>query len=153
MNTEYALDSIKAILTSEIATTLATLKAEAASTITVASPAEYKIGDLMPTEFTMYPAIFIRANTTSPNEDQEDFQETTLNFVVVCWQVDVDAETLHRGIVRYGDAITRILRKSDNWESWLHSPRIRNATYSELYTVPHGIAQGCAVEGTIEFII
>ena len=84
---------------------------------------------------------------------QYQWQERTLNFVIVAWVVEVDAELLHRFIVRYGDAIGRILKDPDNWSGYLSSPVVGTTSYSDIYTVEHGLSQGCSIEGTIEFFI
>jgi hypothetical protein len=154
MNTEYCLNSIKIILDANIDTMINTIESESGATIFVDNIAESKVGSFLPTEFTAYPAIAVYAQNSNATDDQYEYQERQLNFAVAAWVVQVDNEQLHRFICRIGDAIVRILRNETNWNAYpLHSTRINEAVYSEVFNIPHGLAQGCQVSGSVNYIL
>jgi hypothetical protein len=153
MNTEFALDTIKTILDTYLDSEIDTLETESGATVFVSDIAESKVGDFLPTEFTQYPAFAVKAQRSSSFNDQYEWQDRRVHFEVTAWAVEVDNETLHRFICRVGDGIVRLLRNEKKWIGALHSPNVDDATYSDVFTVSHGLAQGCQVLGSVDYIL
>jgi hypothetical protein len=154
MNTELALDAIKTILSDSIDNTIDVIEAESGATVFLDNLQELKVGNYLPTEFTMYPSLAVQAQRSSVINDQYEWQERAINFAVVGWVIEVDNETLHRFICRLGDAIVKILRNETKWNGYqLHNQLISDATYSDVFTVSHGLAQGCQVLGSVDYIL
>jgi len=131
-----------------------TIEAESGAVTLVDTIAEIKVGSFLPTEFTAYPAIAVYAQNSNAKDDQYQYQERQLNFAIAAWMVQVDNEQLHRFICRIGDAIVRVLRNETTWNAYpLHTIQISEAMYSEVFTIPHGLAQGCQVQGSVNYII
>ncbi|MFA5731863.1 MAG: hypothetical protein WC934_07650 [Acidithiobacillus sp.] len=153
MNAEYAVDSVIGILTNKLNAALITLQYEAGSSLVTPTPEEYKFGDRDPSNLTVFPTIIVKANRSFKKDDQYEFQERVIAIEVITWIVNEDEETLHRFVLRYGDAIQRVLRKESNWPANLHSPKAENAQYSDIYLTSFGLAQGVLNQVEIRQII
>lgn len=153
MNPEYALNSIKYYLENNVDSEVDSLEVESSAAVNAPDIEDFKIGTYFPIELSEFPAILIKAQKTSNKDDQYELQERTLNFEIQCWCVNVDAQELQRFICRYTEAIVRVLRNENNWKNSLHSPKINDATISDLFEVDHGLAQGSQILGQISYII
>jgi hypothetical protein len=153
MNTEYALNRINTMITNNLNTMLATIDSEVSASRSTPTFEEIKIGLLSADILTTFPCLLIYADTTNIKQDEYQWQDRRLYYEIIAWVVENDPSDLHRFVLRYGDAIVRILRKESNWIPNLHSPIIREVKYSDLYQSDHGLAQGCMVQGEINYII
>lgn len=153
MNAEYAIDSVIAILTAKMPAALITLQYEASSSLVTPAPEEYKFGDRDPSSLTVFPCIIVKGNRSFRKDDQYGYQERSIAIDIITWIVNEDEETLHRFILRYNDAIQRILRKESNWTANLHSPKADDSLFSDVYTTDFGLAQGCLSKIEVKQII
>jgi hypothetical protein len=153
MTSEYVVDSIKSFLESNIDSKVDTLEAIVGATNLAPNIAEYKVGNFLPTELTLFPALTIAMQKNSNGENEYEFQDRIARFEVVIWVVNVDAETMHRYVMRYGDAAVAVLSDEANWSNGLHNPNIGDATFSDLFETDHGLAQGVQILGSAEFIL
>jgi hypothetical protein len=152
MNAEYMLDSCKTLLSTYLAAELVIIDAESSAVTASPVPAEYHFGARDPEELTSFPSIQLIGKNSS-GKDQYQWQDRTFRIDVVAWIVEVDPENLHRFILRYADAISRVLRDEDKWASNSYSPVIGTATYSDLYKTSFGLAQGCQVQLSVNDIL
>jgi hypothetical protein len=153
MNVEYALNRIQTMLTNNLNTMLATIDIEVSASRSTPQYSEMKIGLLDTDILTMFPSILIYADTTNIKQDEYKWQDRRLYYEIIAWVVENDPSYLHRFVLRYGDAIVRILRKESNWIPNLHSSIMREVKYSDLYKSDHGLCQGCLIQGEIDYII
>jgi hypothetical protein len=153
MNPEYALNSIKYYLIANINSVVDIVEAEASAATDAPTIQSFKIGSYLPTELDEFPAVLIKAQKTSDKKDNYEHQERRLNFEIQVWCVNIDAEELQRFICRYAEAVVRVLRNENNWKNNLNSPKIGDATISDLFEVDHGLAQGSQILGSIDYII
>src|SRR4030065_678194 len=109
MNAEYAIDSVISILTNKLNAALITIQYETTSSLTTPLPEEFKFGDRDPSNLTVFPVIIVKANRSFKKDDQYEFQERVIAIEIITWIVNEDEENLHRFILRYGDAIQRVL--------------------------------------------
>lgn len=153
MNSEYVLDNIKSMMETYLTAMLRTLEIESSATIQTIDPQEYIIGERDLDTLTMFPCILVYGKNSTDINDQFGYQERELTYEVLAWIAENDQEHLHRFVIRYGDAIVRILRKETYWESNLHTPIVKLCTFSDLYKSNVGYAQGVMIAGTIRYII
>lgn len=153
MNSEYALDNIKSMMETYLTAMLRTIETEASATTQTTDPQEYVIGERDLDILTMFPCILVYAKNSADNDDEFGYQERILTYEIVSWVVENDQENLHRFVVRYGDAIVRILRKENYWATNLHTPIVKICTFTDLFKSNIGYAQGVMVSGEIRYII
>jgi chlorite dismutase len=153
MNSEYALDSCKILLESNLTAMLSIIEQEANATYFAPIPAEFFFGERDQSIMTQFPSIQVIGKNSGSKNDDYEYQIRQFKFDVITWVIEEDMEKLHRYILRYADAITRCIRKEDYWSSNLHSPVAGDAIYSELYRTDFGLAKGCLVTGQINYII
>lgn len=153
MNTEIILDNVKSMLETNLATELIALQLEAESSVVTTAPAEFKIGEHDPNVLTLYPSILIWSPYSRKINDQQGFQVRQVWVRVLSWIVENDLENLHRFIARYSDAVSRIFREETNWNTSLSNSNVEDCNNTDLYNTNTGYAQGCLMEGTIEYIL
>lgn len=153
MNTEYVIDSVIDILQNNLEAMLLVVEGETDSSLSTPTPQEYFFGDRDPTVLTLFPAVIVKGDFSYKKDDQYGYQERTTTLNIITWAVNEDEENLHRIILRYGDAIGRVLRDESNWPPNLHSPRVENTQYSDLYQSDFGLAEGCLNKIDISYVI
>lgn len=154
MNTEIALDTFKTVLENNLSSMLVTLQMEAESSIVTPSPQEFKIGEYVPDVLTTYPCIFLFSPNSNNSNDHQGFQNRSITLNIVSWVIDNDLENLHRFLIRYTDSVSRLYRDETKWaNSGFHNPLLGESNNSDLYTSDIGYAQGCYVQGTIDYIL
>jgi len=153
MNSEYVLDSAKTILTANLATQIAVIEAENASTVIAPTPAIFLVGKLDPTVLAEFPSVQVIMKNSSFKNDQYLWQDRVARLEIVCWVTACDMQNLHRFVTRYGDGVVRCLRKESNWANSLHNPKVGDALYSDLFETEYGMAEGCLVNCEVEYII
>lgn len=153
MNSEYVLNNVKTILETYIDSMVNTIETEASASVNAPDISQFFIGKLDLQLLTSFPCIYIYADESRHHNDQQGFQERTLKYNVVCWTTQNDLELLHRYVIRYGEAITRVLRKENYYPENLNTPLVKIATYSDLYKSTVGYAYGVDVECNINYFI
>lgn len=153
MNSEYVLNNIKTMLETYLTAMLRTIETEASAAIQTTDPEEYSIGERDLDILTMFPVVLTYAKNSDESDDEFGYQERTLTYEIVAWIVENDQENLHRFVVRYGDAIVRILRKESYWATNLHTPVVKLCTFTDLFKSNVGYAQGVMVTGDVRYII
>lgn len=153
MNSEYVLNNIKTMMETYLTAMLRTVETESSVTTQTTDPQEYVIGERDLDILTMFPVVLTYAKNSADNDDQFGYQERTLTYEIVAWVVENDQENLHRFVVRYGDAIVRILRKESYWATNLHTPVVKVCTFTDLFKSTIGYAQGVMITGEIRYII
>jgi hypothetical protein len=153
MNTECVLNNIKAVLDAELDAEIDAIEIEASATAFVDDLAQSEVGDFLPTELTSFPAYTVQCQRTSVVDEQYEFQVRRVHWEVVGWIVQIDNSNLHRFICRMGDAITRLLRNETKWQNLINTPLVNDATYSSVYNITHGLAQGCQILGSADYIL
>lgn len=154
MNSEYAVDNLKSMLESNLASVLVSLQMESSSSIVTPTPGQYKIGEHDGTILTIYPALCIWSPFSRKQLNEQGFQLRRVWLRVLIWVVDNDLGNLHRFILRYSDAVSRIMRIETNWNNGLHNPVVEDANNTDLYKVTNlGYGQGCLVESTIDYLL
>lgn len=155
MNSEYALDTLKSNLETYLSTKLTEIQIESGSSSVAPTPAEFKLGEHDPNILTMYPSVLVWSPYSRKSKDSQGFQVREIWIRTLVWIVQNDLEDLHRFIVRYGDAVSRVIRDESLWESkGFHNPVVEDSNNTDLYkqeTV--GYAQGVLVESTIDYIL
>ena len=154
MNTEYAIENAKSMLETNLASTLIILQNEASSSIVTPTPQEYIIGEYDPETLTLYPAVLIWSPKSNKVNDQYGYQTRSIWIRVLVWITENNLEYLHRFLIRYSDAVLRVLRDESNWIAGLHNPVVENTDNTDLYkqqTV--GYAQGTLIEGTVDYML
>lgn len=153
MNTEYALEAIKTMLTTYLPAELIAIQVEAGSLTVTPVPAEYKIGEHDTDILTLYPSILIWSPYSRKQKDEPGYQEREIWIRVLSWIISNDMEDLHRFISRYSDGVGRVLRDENKWASGLHNPVIEDSNNTDLYQSDVGYAQGCLLEMTVDYIM
>lgn len=153
MNCEYAIDSVIQYLTSDLETMLNIIKIEAGSSVLSQVPQTFDFGEKDPTAIDNFPAVMCKASTTDNKSNQYKNQERSAFLEVIFWVVNIDENELHRMIVRYGEAITRVLRDETKWKVNLYNPVIGACQYSDIYESSIGLAQAGNVKISIDYLI
>lgn len=155
MNSEYAVDTLKLNLETYLSAELTTIQMESGSSKVAPTPAEYKIGEHDPEILTMYPSILIWSQYSRKSKDSQGFQVREIWMRVLVWIVQNDLEDLHRFILRYGDAVSRVFREESYWEAKsFFNPVVEDANNTDLYKQESvGYAQGVLIEGTIDYLL
>jgi len=117
-------------------------------------PEVFKVGNYVGREEILHslPAVTLDARNTLEVDSQEDWAELEQDFYVWAFIAEVDIENLHRFIMRYGEAIRKILRKGAHWGSGWHNPVADNTLYTGVFDAGHFLVQGCRVEVKIREI-
>lgn len=153
MNCEYAIDSVLENLESGLSVALETIRIESGSSYVSPLPQNYDFGEKVPSAVDNFPAIMVKAVNTDNKDNQYKTQERIAFLEVIFWIVNVDENDLHRIVVRYGEAITRILREETNWRVNLYNPKVSTCQYSDIYDVNFGLAQAGSVKVEIDYLI
>ena len=153
MNTEYALKNIETMLTNNMTSVLNDLKIENSSTLVAPEPQSYNFGEIDTNILTSFPAINIWSPYSRKEKNEQGFQVRRIWLRVLAWIVQNDVSNLHRIVVRYGDAMSRILRIETNWNNNLFNPVIEDLNNTDLYEKNIGYAQGCLLEATIDYVL
>lgn len=153
MNSEYALNNIKTIIEDGINDMLDVIDIEVNASVATPNPVEFAFGNRDTNIITQYPAVLVVGKESLTYNDQYRFQERQLNFEIVVWITQNDIENLHRFILRYSDAIARLLRNEDNWTTDLNTPVIKTLTYTDIYQTNVGYAEGCSITGSVNYFI
>lgn len=153
MNCEYAIDSILQYLESDLETMLTTIKNESGSSLIAPIPANFIFGEKLPDAIDNFPSIMCKASLVDDKDNQYENQERRAFLEVIFWIVEVDESKLHRYVVRYGEAITRILRNETKWKVNLYNPKVGLCQYSDVYDANIGLAQGGSVKVEIDYVI
>ena len=154
MNTEFALNNVNTMLQANLTTVLTALETESGTTTITPTPNEYKIGVYDdPNLITTFPCVTIYSPYTRKAKDEVGFQVRRVSLRVLVWVIENDVSNLHRFVVRYGDAVSRILRIESNWTAGLHNSVIEDVNNTELYQRNVGFAQGVLIESTIDYLL
>jgi len=153
MNSEYALNSCKNLLETHLTSMILLIENETGATYNAPTPKEFHFGERETDIMTDFPSIQIIGRSSNSVDDQYNYQDRSLKFEVIAWIIEEDVEKLCRYILRYADAITKCLRKEDYWDVNLHNPVSSEAVYSGLYRTDFGLAKGCLINGSIDYII
>lgn len=153
MNTEYIVENAKDMLETNLTTELTAIEVELSTSTTTPTPAEYKIGEHDPDVLTLFPSVLVWCPSSRKKNDQQGFQVRQVWIRILVWIVENDLENLHRFIIRYSDAVSRVFREETNWDASLSNPVIEDVNNTDLYKSNVGYAQGCLIEGTVDYIL
>lgn len=153
MNTEYILNGIKSNLESYVETELTAIQVEASSSVVAPTPQEYKLGEHDTDVLTTYPSILIWSPYSRKTNDYQGFQNREVWYRVLTWVVENDLENLHIFVTRYGDAVARVLRNESYLPIHLHDCVVEDINNTDIYQTDVAYAQGCVVEGTVNYIL
>ena len=115
------------------------------------SPQAFLIGNYIGREeiLSQFPAVTIELQNTFPQDSQEEWEERRQELYVWAFVGHVDIEQLHRHLVRYGDAIRRIIRRRKLWGAGWHDLNVGNSLYTGIFSAGHMLVQGCRIEVTV----
>lgn len=153
MNTEYTIDNCKSSLESYLTGQLTAVEVESSVTTVTPTPAEYKTGEHDTDILTLFPSVLVWSPLSRKKNDQPGFQVREVWIRILVWITENDQENLHRFISRYGDAVSRVFRTESYWNGGLHNPVVEDVNNTDLYKTNVGYAQGCLIEGTVDYII
>jgi len=153
MNSEYALDSCKNILTTYLPSMILTIESESSATYSAPTPTQFIFGPRDVSNLTIFPSVLVVAKNSISKNDQYQWQERTMRIEIICWIVEVDMEKLHRFVLRYADAVIRCLREERYWATNLYFNVSNEATYTDIYQTTIGVAQGCLITCDVEYLI
>lgn len=143
MSAEAVLDKAKSILNSNLKDALPE---------DTPAPQSFLIGNYIGREeiLAQFPAVTIEMQNTLPVTSQEEWEEKRQEIYVWVFIGDVSIEQLHRYLVRYGDTVRKVLRRTKYWADggWF-DPQVGNALYTGVFSAGHLLIQGCRIEVTI----
>jgi len=148
MSAENAVDSIRKILSDDLSKKLPEIDEEESTELVTPKPVQFLVGDYTGREEIIVdnPAITIQSRNTPEGRTNQDWLVKTHSLWVDAWVVEVDIETLHRYIMRYAEAIDRLLVDESKWEHGWFNPSVNNTMYSDIFQADHRLMQGARVE-------
>lgn len=152
MNTEYCMNWMLSTLQTYLAAELAIVEAEASATYTAGNISEYLFGARDPDLLVNFPSLQVRGKNSQGFTNGHGFQERVARIEIVVWCVSDDLEKLERYLVRYGDAIARVLRKENILANYIDSLEVQEAMYSDLYTSDMQWAKGVSISVNVKYI-
>lgn len=153
MNSEYALNNIKDFIETNINDMLDVIDIEVNASTATPNYSEICFGNRNINIITQYPSILIVGKESTIKKDEYQYQERQLDFEVIVWIAQNDIENLHRFLLRYGDAISRLLRDESNWTTDLNTPVVKNIVYTDIYESNVGYTAGCSISGSVNYFI
>jgi hypothetical protein len=153
MNTEYIINSLKTNLETYLSNELITIEHESSSTIVTPTPQEFLIGEHDAEVLTKYPSVLIWSPYSRKKMDIQGCQERQVWVRILTWITENDLSNLHKFLVRYSDAIGRILRDEEKTPLHTHNIVIEDSNNTDLYKTNVGYAQGCLLECTVDYIM
>ena len=156
MSMETALDKAKSIVEDNLAAELLVIDAETADpNLATPAPKVFLIGNYLGREeiLASIPAVTIEARNTMLEDDEEEWQENRHTLWVWAFVAEVKIDVLHRYMMRYGEAMRRVLTRRSNWGGGWHNIRVGNAVFTQTFEAPNRLLQGCRVEVQVSEIV